>query len=59
LQRSAVLRDEASSSLVALEAEWHETAAWIDRAREQLTLASSRMAGLTNQHAGVSGAFPT
>jgi hypothetical protein len=59
LQRSAVLRDEASSSLVALEAEWHETAAWIDRAREQLTLASSRMAGLTNQHAGISGAFPT
>ena len=57
LQRSAVLRDEAKASLVALEAEWHETAAWIDRAREQLTLASSRTAGLTNQHADVTGAF--
>ena len=57
LQRSAVLRDEAKASLVALEAEWHETAAWIARAREQLTSASSRMAGLTNQHAGVTGAF--
>ena len=57
LQRSAVLRDEAKASLEALEAEWHETAAWINRAREQLTLASSRTAGLTNQHAGVTGAL--
>ena len=57
LERSAVLRDEAKASLEALEAEWHETAAWIDRAREQLTLASSRTAGLTNQHAGVTGAL--
>ena len=59
LERSAVLRDEAEASLEALEAEWHETAAWIDRAREQLTLASTRMAGITNQHAGATGVFAT
>ena len=58
-KRIADLRDEVEVRLAALEAEWRQTAAWIDEVRKDLTFATSRAAELSSQRGTAAGAFET
>ena len=58
-KRIANLRDEVEARLAALEAEWRQTAAWIDEVRKDLTSATSRAAELSSQRGIAAGAFVT
>jgi hypothetical protein len=58
-KRIADLRDEVEVRLAALEAEWRQTAAWIDEVRKDLTSATSRAAELSSQRGTAAGAFVT
>ncbi len=51
--------DEVEVRLAALEAEWRQTAAWIDEVRKDLTSAISRAAELSSQRGTAAGAFVT
>jgi paraquat-inducible protein B len=51
--------DEVEVRLAALEAEWRQTAAWIDEVRKDLTSATSRAAELSSQRGTAAGAFVT
>ena len=55
-KRIADLRDEVEARLAALEAEWRQTAAWIDEVRKDLTSATSRAAELSSQRGSAAGA---
>ena len=58
-KRIVDLRDELEVRLAALEAEWRQTAAWIDEVRKDLTFATSRAAELSSQRGTAAGAFET